>query len=817
LTITIGIRGRLSALVGNEASNPTAAYDWAMALTTLLVTSGPLEGRRVVLEPGVELVIGREDAELTIADAQISRRHAAIRGDRNGVEIRDLGSLNGTWVNGEKIERARLLHVGDTVEVGGTSLEVEAAQEGRDRRTVRVRRGTEMLGTEAPQGDELRRVTALFADVVGSTGLGERLRPEEVKSLIGDCVTRMSRAVEQYGGAVQAYMGDGIAAFFGVPAVHEDDAERAARAALRILEAVEAYARDIEGAWGIADFNVRVGINTGQAAVGLVGARDPQRVSLGDTTNVAARLQGTAQPGTISIGEETARALAARFVVEPLGDVSVKGRESPVRTWRLVRPATSAPGPPSHPLVDRKTELAQLSTALDEVEAGRGQTILLVGDAGIGKTRLLDEVRGLATPRVTWLEGHSVSYGEELLLTPFVEILRTWLGVAEDEAEVATRMKIQAKLGALLGARADSLRTLARLLSVRLEPEAREDTSAALAASDIREAYVAWLEALSEHRPTVVVVEDLQWADAASCDLALDVVELTERVPLLLATTLRPDPASAAWRLRGRVLTEYPHRVKELGIGPLDDAAAEELLVQLFTGELNPIARQGIVARAEGNPLYLQELLRILTDGGGLERERRSWGLTSTSSTLLSPALESLLVARIDHLPDSARRLAQAAAVIGRTFPVRVLERVSGAGDVRADLQVLLRAEIIREHRRYPEFECIFKHGLLQEAALSTLTAERRRDLYGRVAAAFEVLFDAPPDDYLERLAHYYAHSDDLAKALDYLERAGERAALLQAEPQAVELWTRSSEIASRLGDTAAELRIAARLADLGT
>jgi class 3 adenylate cyclase len=786
-------------------------------VATLLITSGPLEGRRLTLDPGSELVVGREESDLTIQDPQISRRHAAIRSDQGALEIRDLGSLNGTWVNGERIAETIRLKPGDTVQVGNTSIDVQAAPGKHQRGTVAAPRDKTTAAPvvpAAPEGDELRRITALFADVVGSTGLGERLRPDEVKALIGDCVTRMSRAVEQFGGTVQAYMGDGIAAFFGVPVAHEDDSERAAHAALRILEVVGEYARDIEGAWGIADFNVRVGINTGQAAVGFVGAGDPQRVSLGDTTNVAARLQGIAEPGSISVGDSTASQLTHRFVLEPLGDVNVKGRHKPVRAWRLLRPQTAAQAPPRSALVDREGEMARLRTALDEVEAGRGQTLLLVGDSGIGKSRLLGELRELAIDRVTWLEGHSLSYGQELLLSPFVEILRSWLGTEEDEAEVAVRMKIQAKLGTLLGPRTDSVRILARLLSVRIDPEADElPDHAEIPASEIRRSYVAWLEALSEHRPIAVALEDLHWADPATRALAEDLLDLTERAPFLLAATLRPDPGSEAWRFRARVLMDYAHRASELALGPLDDAAAHQLLMQLFPGELNPSARQGIVTRAEGNPLYLEELLRMLTEGGGLERKRQAWGFTATSATLLSPALESLLVARIDRLPDSARRLVQVAAVIGRTFPVRVLERVSEGRDVQTDLQVLLRGEIFREHRRYPEFECTFKHGLLQEAALSTLTASRRRELYGRVAAAFELLFAAPPDDYLERLAHYYARSQDLEKALDYLERAGERATALDAGTQAVELWTRAADVATRLGDKDAEQRISRRLA----
>ncbi|MGH2997168.1 MAG: adenylate/guanylate cyclase domain-containing protein, partial [Gaiellaceae bacterium] len=294
-----------------------------------------------------------------------------------------------------------------------------------------------MLGSA---GDELRPVTVLFADIVGSTALGERLAPEEVKALVGECVTAMSRAVEEYGGTIQAYQGDGICAYFGVPAAHEDDPERAARAALRILEVVGEYGRDIAGAWGIADFNVRIGINSGQTAVGFVGAGDPQAVALGDTTNVAARLQGEARPGTITVGEAIARHLSNQFVFEPLGELALKGRTEPVSVFRLVRSQTEErPSAPPR-LVGRAPEVERLRTAVEDLRAGRGQVVVLLGEPGIGKTRLLTEVRSIAGDEITWLEGHCLSYGG-LPSWPFIEILRRWLGVESGEAEVAVRTK----------------------------------------------------------------------------------------------------------------------------------------------------------------------------------------------------------------------------------------------------------------------------------------------------------------------------------------------------------------------------------------
>jgi class 3 adenylate cyclase len=647
--------------------------------------------------------------------------------------------------------------------------------------------------------DELRTVTVLFADIVGSTALGERLAPEDVKALVGECVTQMARAVEEYGGAVQAYEGDGICAYFGVPHAHEDDPERAARTALRILEVAGDYARDVAEAWGIPDFAVRVGLNTGRAGVGRVGAGTPQTVALGDATNIAARIQSAAQPGTIAVGDETARRLAHRFVFEPLGDLAVKGRADPVRASRLTAPRTPARGSRLRPLVGRETEVAQLGTTVAELEAGRGQALLLVGEPGIGKTRLLAELRSLLAEQVTWLEGHCLSYGG-LPSWPFIEVLRQWLGVEIGDAEVLVRTRARARLAPLFGDDpAGVLPALARLLRIRLAPDIERGPDGPDGAGEIRAGYLAWVDALTTERPVVLAIEDLHWAHASTRELAEDLLELSERAPLLVVATLRRDPASEGWRFRTRVLADYSHRATELTLAPLAPAAATELLATLLPGVFDDETREEIVARAEGNPLYLEELLRALVEGGGLEQRHRTWTTTLKPSLLLPPALENLLVARVDRLPEGPRRLAQLAAIFGREFPVPALERVAGDG-VSEDLAGLLRAEIVRELRRYPELVCAFRHGLLQEATLATLTPARRRELYGRVATAFEELYADSLDDHLERLAHYHAQAGDVRAAVEYLERAAAGASELDAAGRAADLRRRAQSLENSAG-----------------
>ena len=493
--------------------------------------------------------------------------------------------------------------------------------------------------------DELRPVAVLFADVVGSTALAERLPPEEAKALIGECVSQMSRAVHEYGGTVQAYMGDGICAYFGVPTAREDDPERAARAALRILEVVSDYARDVERAWGIEQFAVRVGINAGPAAVGLVGAAvDEQTVAFGDTTNVAARLQSLAAPGTVVVGEEAARRLAHRFVLDPLGKLSVRGRAGQVEVRRLVGPLRPDDETRSAaPLVGRAAEVDRLRTAAAELEAGRGQVLLVAGDAGIGKTRLLGELRSILPEGVTWLEGHCLSYGG-LPIWPFEEMLRRWLGVADEEPEIATRTKARARLGALLGPGLDdALAPLGRLLRVRLDPDVAAEAGRDESPEAVRRAFCAWIEALARSRPVVVAVEDLHWAFPDARELAESLLELTDRAAVLLVATLRLDSGSEAWRFRLRALGDFAHRTVELRLGPLSTADARQLVHDRAAGALDAQTIEAVVSRAEGNPLFLEELVRLLLEGTSLER-RRTWTLT-VGQTPLPARLENLLVA----------------------------------------------------------------------------------------------------------------------------------------------------------------------------
>jgi class 3 adenylate cyclase len=792
-------------------------------MANLVIVAGEEAGRSIVIDR--ETSVGRDvGVDLILPDPEISRRHAVFRRSGEILEVEDLGSLNGTWVNGARISAPVRLAPDDTVKLGATHLRVlapppppEPEPQTPEPEPVAVApeppriSKRDLLG--APSEDELRPVTALFADIVGSTGIGEQLPPEQVKTLVGECVTRMSRVVEQYGGVVDSYQGDGITAFFGFPLAREDDAERAARAALRLVDSIGAYAQEVRAVWALPDFNIRVGLNTGQVATGLVGAGNRRPVALGDTMNVAARLQTHAEPGTILVGPRTAAELGNRFRLESLGEILVKGRDAAVEAWRLVRAETGQRPAPSKPFVGREPELGQLQALLEELKGGHGRLVLVTGDPGIGKTRLVEAFHELAANEVTWLESASTSYVGETSESPFAETVRRWLGLEATAEPGEVLPALETALPDLLGAdSAEVLPYLASLLSVKADPVSDErvrDLSPGHLTDEIRRAYGTWLRALAARRPVVLVVEDFQWADETDVSLADGLLDLVGSAPVAFVLLLRPEAESPGWRFRERELESHPAQTVELRLWPLSETESSMLLAQLAGGAVEELVGSQVTTQAEGNPLFLEQLLRLVTESGQSLRAR-TMAMTVVRHELPS-ALESLLLARIDALPVRARRLAQIAAVVGRRFPAQLLSAVVGADDLETELRELIRSDILRRDDG-PEPSYEFTHGLLREAALSTLPRPQRRELYRTAATAIERTFGDSLDVHFEQLAFYNARAGDLGRALWYLVQAAERATAAHAYTQAEDLWTRAAALAEKVEDEDTQRRIAREL-----
>jgi class 3 adenylate cyclase len=425
--------------------------------------------------------------------------------------------------------------------------------------------------------EQVRPLTALVVDIVRYTALGERLQPNALKDVAGELLTNIARTVEQFGGTVQSFRGDCVAAVFGVPTVHEDDAERALRSGLQILNLVREYAREIDRAWQIPEFNVRIGVATGEVAVDVESSDAVSALALADAMKAADALQAAAEPGAMLVAGNAAQRVQGGFRLQPAGHVRVSGRRRRQPAWRVVG-LLESPRRPTVPIVGRDAELAELDDALERLtSAGRGKVLLISGDGGLGKSRLLAELRNFAEDRATWLEGHCVSYPAGRFYGPLTEMMRGWIGVEENEHAFSVRVKLRARLQRVLNAQLvpEIAPYLGLLLSSAPSPEQEDESTQRLTprelAAEVRRSFCTLVASLTQRGPVVLALEDIHRADSATREVAEALLELTDREPLLLVATLRSDPSSEGWALRVRALTDYVHRTSEVRLAPLSE------------------------------------------------------------------------------------------------------------------------------------------------------------------------------------------------------------------------------------------------------
>jgi class 3 adenylate cyclase len=543
---------------------------------------------------------------------------------------------------------------------------------------------------------ERKPVTALFADVVNSTSLAEHMDPEDWTAMINEAFDLMSRAVFRYEGTIAQLQGDALLAFFGAPVAHEDDPERAIFAALDMVEATEEYAAQLRASHGI-DFRIRVGINSGPVMVGNVGSDlRYEYTALGDAVNVAARMQTAAQPGQVLITAMSRRLTGDAFELEDLGGIEVKGKAEPVHAFRVigrkVAPARKrglASVGLDSPMVGREEPLRRLLEAFDIVRAGRGRMAFIVGEPGIGKSRLLAELRH-AVGGSTWVEGRCVSYGRSLPYHLLIDLVRSILGLPFSATGEEGRALLEQSVGSILGAeaapqeRADSTLYLAHLLSlpIRADEEGRVNVEADILQTRYIAAIHRLLRDTAARGPLVIVCEDVHWADPASVEAIRQLVPLATQLPILFVAALRAETDSAGWGLLSMARETFGQALVEVRLEPLTEADSRTLVSNLLEIESLPDAvRDLILARAEGNPFFVEEVVRMLIERGAIVADGERWVATEQVASVEIPeTLHGLLLARIDQLPESAKRSLRIAAVIGRQFPVRVLERVIGAG-----------------------------------------------------------------------------------------------------------------------------------------
>jgi class 3 adenylate cyclase/tetratricopeptide (TPR) repeat protein len=662
-----------------------------------------------------------------------------------------------------------------------------------------------ILTSHAALEGERKQVTVLFCDMANSTELVQRLGADAMHALLNQFFELALAEVHRLEGTINQFLGDGFMALFGAPVAHEDHVRRALLASLGIRDKLKETAASGKAALSaLSAVRVRMGIHTGMVVVGKIG--DNLRMdytAVGDTTNIAARLQQLAQPGQIHTSEAVHAAGRPFFEFAPLGKHTLKGIKEPVAVFELMR--AHREGTESRAkrlgigsaLVGRDRELAIVQDALDRLDRGQGGTLILTGEPGAGKSRLVTEIRRRrpAGPML-WLEGRAVSFGRSLSYWPFIEILRACFDIGEDDAEDETWGRLGSGLTGLFAERTpEMLPYLATVLALRLSPEHEERVKYLDGQGLRRQVFLCMrqlFEQLALRQPVVLLLEDWHWADQSSIELAEHLLPLTDTTPLLTFFATRPDPVGPAARIRQFAAEQTGRQLREIMLLPLSEQQSAVLVANLVgAADLPPVLREQILRKTEGNPLFIEEVIRALVTDGVLVRSARdeSWQVVKQVDQVNLPdTVQGLILARIDRLDEDVKQALKLASVIGRSFFNRVLEVISATRPtLEASVAELEHAELIRERQRLPEIEYIFKHALVHEAAYGSILTENRRAIHRRVAQAIEMLFEGRLDEFASLLAHHYTRAEDWEKAQEYLFKAGDLAGRMAADTEALE------------------------------
>ena len=643
---------------------------------------------------------------------------------------------------------------------------------------------------------ERKTVTALFADIKGSMELIEDLDPEEARRVIDPALQLMIEAVRRYDGYVAQSTGDGIFALFGAPLTHEDHPQRALYAALRMLEDLKRYA-DTLRAQGLPPMSIRVGVNTGEVVVRAleIGEGHSEYTPIGHATSLAARLQSLAAPGSIAISDPVRKVVEGYFTLKALGPARVKGVSEPVPIYEV-----TGLGPLRTRLqqavdrgltkfVGRQAELEALKHTAEQARAGHGQLAAVVGEAGVGKSRLLYEFKAMTQSGWLILETVSVSHGKASAYLPVIELLHTYFRIGPEDDARARREKIIGRVLGLDRALEDTLPYLFALLGVveGEDPLAQQD--AQLRRRRTLEAVKRLVLRESVNQPVLAIVEDLQWIDAETQALLSLLGDSLGPARVLLLVNYRPEYAHG-WGSK----TYYT----QVRLDPLGRESAEEMLAALLgdTPDLGALKRR-IIEQTEGNPFFMEEIVQSLFEQGILVRHG-TVRLTRRVNTLTLPStVQGMLGERIDRLPAEQKELLQTLAVLGKEFGFSLVQALTGRGedDLKQLLDALQLAEFIYEQPTVGEIEYTFKHALTQEVAYHSVLSERRKLLHERAGAALEVRWAGRVDDHLTEVAHHYSLSGNVGKAVEYLGRAGDRAAQQAAHAEAVSYLSRALDL----------------------
>jgi class 3 adenylate cyclase/tetratricopeptide (TPR) repeat protein len=623
---------------------------------------------------------------------------------------------------------------------------------------------------------ERKHVTVLFSDLTGYTALSERLDPEEVKDITGRVFGEIAQVVTRYEGIVEKFIGDAVMALFGVPKAHEDDAVRAIRAAKEIHDLVEAMSPQLEGTVG-EPLSMHTGVNTGLVVTGEVDLEKGIHGVSGDTVNLASRLSSLARPGEILVGPETYGQAEGYFTFERLEPTTVKGKAELVRIFRVLSPREE----PSKihrlhglraELIGRKAEMAQLGEAVERLREGRGTVFSICGDAGTGKSRLLEEFKAsLDLGEVQWREGHAYAYSQNIPYFPLIDLLNRAYHIEEGDPPEAIRGKVESGLQDLIGKKEDVVPYIGSLYALNY-PEI-EGVSPEFWKSRLHEAIGTILAALTQRGPTVICLEDLHWADPSTLDLLRFVLSEFRYPALFLCVYRLPFSLFTGHELSG--LGEFYREIKLLD---LSASEAQDMVESLLKTKTIPLeVKRFIQEKVEGNPFYLEEAINALIESETLARDNGGWRLTRPIGESDIPStIHGVIAARLDRLEKEMKRILQEASVIGRAFLYDILKKITQLEEqIDRYLGGLERLDLIRARSLQPELEYVFKHALTQEVVYNGLLRKERQDIHERAALVMEQLFEERLSEFYETLAFHFKQGRSLHKAVDYLVKSGEK------------------------------------------
>jgi class 3 adenylate cyclase/tetratricopeptide (TPR) repeat protein len=653
---------------------------------------------------------------------------------------------------------------------------------------------------------ERKQVTVLFADLKGSMELLADRDPEEARRILDPVLEHMMEAVHRYEGTVNQVMGDGIMALFGAPLAHEDHAVRACYAALRMQDSVKPYAEDVHRKEG-APIQIRVGLNSGDVVVRSIGSDlRMDYTAVGQTTHLAARMEQLAMPGSILITPATLALAEGYLVVKSLGPRPIRGLPGPLEVYEIVGAATvrsrfqAAASRGLTRFIGRQTELDQLHQALDQAGAGRGQVVAVVGEPGIGKSRLYWEfTRSHRTQGWLTIEAGSVSYGKATNYLPVVELLRAYFPIEAGDGARKITEKVTGKLLALDRTLEAVISPLLWLLDVPVDDESWARLDSGQRRRQTLDGVKRLLLRESQAQPLVVVFEDLHWIDAETQALLDSLVESLPAARMLLLVNYRPE-YQHTWSSK----TYY----RLLRIDPLAQVSSEELLDALLGTDVSLRSlKELVIARTEGNPFFLEESVRTLVETKILVGERGAYRLTTMPNGLawaleIPASTRALLTARIDRLSPEDKRLLQAASVIGTDVPFDLLQALVGEDetDLRRGLTRLQAAEFLYETRFFPELEYTFKHALTHEVAYGSLLHERRRALHAKIVEAIEERGHV--DEQVERIADHAFRGELWEKAATYCRHAGMKGLARSSNVEALAHFERALAALRHLPET---------------